>query len=36
MKACGIDIVLDKIRIANVPTAEQLQDITAKVKGLIG
>ena len=31
MKAAGIDIILDKIRIANVPTPEQLNEITDKI-----
>ena len=31
LKAAGIEIILDKIRIANVPTAEQLNDITDKI-----
>lgn len=31
LKAAGIEIILDKIRIANVPTAEQLEEITNKI-----
>lgn len=31
LKAAGMEIMLDKIRIANVPTAEQLNDITEKI-----
>ena len=34
LKASGIEIILDKIRIANVPTAAQLDDITAKILAL--
>ena len=31
LKAAGMEIMLDKIRIANVPTAAQLEDITNKI-----
>lgn len=31
LKAAGVEIVLDKIRISNLPTKEQLDDITAKI-----
>ena len=34
LKACGCEIVLDKIRLANVPGAEDLQAITEKIKTL--
>ena len=34
LKAAGIEIILDKIRIANVPTAEQLQAITQSIQAL--
>lgn len=34
LKACGCEIILDKIRLANVPSAEDLQAITAKIKAL--
>ena len=34
LKACGCEIILDKIRLANVPGAEDLQAITAKIKAL--
>ncbi len=34
LKAAGVEIILDKIRIANVPTAAQLDDITAKILAL--
>ena len=36
LKACGCEIVLDKIRVANVPSDEDLQEITANVKMLNG
>ena len=31
LKAAGVEIILDKIRIANLPTKEQLDDITEKI-----
>ena len=34
LKAAGCEIIMDKIRIANVPTAQQLDDITAKILAL--
>ena len=34
LKAIGCEICLDKIRIANVPTSEQLAEITEKIKGI--
>lgn len=34
LKAAGCEIILDKIRIANVPTTQQLDDITAKILAL--
>ncbi len=34
LKAAGCEIILDKIRVANVPTAQQLDDITAKILAL--
>ena len=34
LKAAGCEIVLDKIRIANLPTTEQLDDITEKILAL--
>lgn len=34
LKAVGCEIILDKIRVANVPTAQQLDDITAKIFAL--
>ena len=34
LKAAGCEIILDKIRVANVPTAAQLDDITAKILAL--
>lgn len=34
LKAAGCDIILDKIRVANVPTAQQLDDITEKILSL--
>ena len=34
LKACGCEIILDKIRLANVPKTEDLQAITAKIKAL--
>ena len=32
LKAAGCEIVLDKVRIANVPTSDQLQDLTEQIK----
>lgn len=34
LKAAGCEIILDKIRVSNVPTAAQLDDITAKITAL--
>lgn len=34
LKAAGCEIILDKIRVANVPTTAQLDDITAKIAAL--
>ncbi len=34
LKTAGVEIILDKIRIANLPTAEQLDEITAKILAL--
>ena len=34
LKAAGCEIILDKIRVANVPTAAQLDDITEKILAL--
>lgn len=34
LKAAGCDIILDKIRVANVPTAQQLDDLTEKILAL--
>ena len=34
LKAAGFEIILDKIRIANVPTAQKLDDITEKILAL--
>ena len=34
LKAAGVEIILDKIKIANLPTKEQLDDITAKILAL--
>lgn len=34
LKAAGCEIILDKIRVANVPTAAQLDDITNKILAL--
>ena len=34
LKAAGFEIILDKIRSANVPTAQQLDDITEKILAL--
>ena len=34
LKAAGVEIILDKIRVANLPTAEQLDDITKKILAL--
>ena len=34
LKAAGCEIVLDKVRIANVPTSDQLQDLTEQIKNI--
>lgn len=34
LKACGCNICLEKIRIPNIPSQEQLAEITAKIKEL--
>ena len=34
LKAAGCEIILDKIRVANLPTVEQLDDITEKILAL--
>ena len=34
LKAAGCDICMDKMRIANVPSTEQLAEITAKIQQL--
>ena len=34
LKAAGCEICLEKIRISNIPSSEQLQDITEKIKAL--
>ena len=34
MKAAGIEIILDKIRIANLPTKDQLEDVEKKILAL--
>ena len=34
LKAAGCEIILDKIRVANLPTVEQLDDITGKILAL--
>lgn len=34
LKAAGCEIIMDKIRVANVPTAQQLDEITAKISAL--
>ena len=34
LKAAGCEIILDKVRIANVPSSEQLQDLTEQIKNL--
>ena len=34
LKAAGLEIILDKIRVANVPTIQQLDDITEKILAL--
>ena len=34
LKAAGVEIILDKIRVANLPTAQQLDDITVKILAL--
>ena len=34
LKAAGCEIIMEKIRVANVPTAQQLDDITEKISAL--
>ena len=34
LKAAGLEIILDKIRVANIPTPQQLDDITEKILAL--
>ena len=34
LKAAGCEIILDKVRIANVPSDEQLKEITEKIKAI--
>lgn len=34
LKSAGFEIILDKIRVANVPTAQQLDEITEKILAL--
>ncbi len=34
LKSAGVEIILDKIRVANLPTAQQLDDITEKILAL--
>lgn len=34
LKAAGVEIILDKIRVQNLPTTAQLDDITAKILAL--
>ncbi len=34
LKAAGVEIILEKIRVSNLPTAEQLDEITAKILAL--
>ena len=34
LKAAGCEIILDKIRVQNLPTAQQLDDITEKILAL--
>lgn len=34
LKACGCEIIHDKIRLANVPTSEQLAELTQQIKEL--
>ncbi|SHK45184.1 Flavorubredoxin [Selenomonas ruminantium] len=34
LKACGCEIILDKIRLANVPTAEQLTEVTKQLQDI--
>ena len=34
LKAAGCEIILDKIHVANVPTTQQLDDITEKILAL--
>ena len=31
LKAAGVEIILDKIRVANVPTTQQLDEIAEKI-----
>lgn len=35
LKAAGCEIILDKIRVANVPTPKQLDDLTEKILALL-
>ena len=34
LKSAGVEIILDKIRIANLPTVEQLEEVTKKILDL--
>ena len=34
LRAAGCEIILDKVRIANIPTNEQLQELTAQIQAL--
>ena len=34
LKAAGVEIILEKIRVANVPTVQQLEEITGKILAL--
>ena len=34
LKAAGVEIILEKIRVANIPTDKQLDDITEKISAL--
>ena len=34
LKAAGIEIILDKIKIANLPTVEQLDEVEKKILAL--
>lgn len=34
LKSAGVEIILDKIRVANLPTTQQLDDITEKILSL--